>query len=268
MKKLMSSLIIAGLLLTNTSLAYGATNAQLIDQSKVNEGVLTVQYQQPSNKVTKLLVEKDGKRYTYDLPKTAEKQSFPLQLGNGQYTVRVAELVEGNKYKEVTKETVTVNLVNARAPYLQSVQEINWNANSQAVKVAAELVKGLNNETDKINAIYNYVITNIKYDYDKAPTVKAGYLPNIDQTLAVQKGICYDYAALLASMLRSQGIPTKLVKGYAPNIDGFHAWNEVYVASQNQWITIDTVYDAMMAGSNVEVNMAKDSKLFNKTEEL
>ena len=45
-------------------------------------------------------------------------------------------------------------------------------------------------------------------------------------------------------MLRSQGIPTKLVKGYSDNVDGYHAWNEVYI--NEEWITIDTTLDAVL----------------------
>ncbi len=268
MRKLLTTFIIAGLLIANPGNAFAAAQAKVFNIEKTNVGVLTVNYQQTADKVNKLLVEKDGVRYTYDLQKTGATQNFPLQLGDGQYTVRLAELVDGTKYKEVAREVVTVKLTDAKAPYLQAVQEINWNANNQAVKLAADLVKGLNNDFDKVNAIYTYVINNIDYDYAKAATVKTGYLPNIDQTLTEQKGICYDYAALVAAMLRSQGIPAKLVKGYAPNIDGYHAWNEVYVAEQDRWITIDTVYDAIAAEKNNKPVIEKDKKLFTVTEEI
>ena len=41
------------------------------------------------------------------------------------------------------------------------------------------------------------------------------------------KGICFDYASLMAALLRSQGIPTKLVVGYSG--DAYHAWISVYL---------------------------------------
>ncbi len=60
--------------------------------------------------------------------------------------------------------------------------------------------------------------SNVDYDYDKAQNIVdnnvTGYLPDPDETLSTKKGICYDYAALAAAMLRSQGIPTKLITGY------------------------------------------------------
>ena len=41
------------------------------------------------------------------------------------------------------------------------------------------------------------------------------------------KGICFDYASLMAGLLRSQGIPTKLVVGYSGT--AYHAWISVYL---------------------------------------
>ena len=38
-----------------------------------------------------------------------------------------------------------------------------------------------------IAAIYNYVIGNIQYDFDKAASVQSGYLPDIDKTLNTKK---------------------------------------------------------------------------------
>ena len=69
-------------------------------------------------------------------------------------------------------------------------------------------------------------------------TVKSNttYLPDVDSTLSEKKGICFDFAALMCCMLRSQGIPTQLVIGYADAC--YHAWNRVYV--DGQWRLIDT----------------------------
>ena len=49
----------------------------------------------------------------------------------------------------------------------------------------------------------------------------------VDDILAAKKGICFDYAAVMTAMLRSQNIPCKLVVGYAGTI--YHAWIDVYV---------------------------------------
>ena len=77
------------------------------------------------------------------------------------------------------------------------------------------------------------MVKNISYDYDKAKTVQSGYLPKLDTVLAERKGICFDYAALMAGMLRSQGIPCKLVVGYAGT--AYHAWISVW-SKETGWI--------------------------------
>ena len=61
----------------------------------------------------------------------------------------------------------------------------------------------------------------------------SGYLPVLDDVLAEKKGICFDYAALMAGMLRSQGVPCKLVVGYAGS--AYHAWISVWTEGEG-WV--------------------------------
>ena len=78
-----------------------------------------------------------------------------------------------------------------------------------------------------VTQIYNFVIKNISYDKKKAENVPYGYTPDPDETLDTGKGICFDYAALMSAMLRSQRIPTKLEVGYSGDV--YHAWISCYV---------------------------------------
>ena len=81
--------------------------------------------------------------------------------------------------------------------------------------------------------VYDYVVTNLTYDRQKAATVQSGYLPVLDTVLAEKKGICFDYASLMTGMLRSQGVPCKLVVGYAGT--AYHAWINVW-SEETGWI--------------------------------
>jgi transglutaminase-like putative cysteine protease len=124
-------------------------------------------------------------------------------------------------------------LTDEYAPYLRANQYVNYQADSEVVKKAAELVKDKPKSLDKIAAVYQYTVTTLTYDKEKAKTVQSGYLPDVDQVLAEQKGICFDYAAVMTAMLRSQGIPTRLVVGYAGDV--YHAWINTFIP-QTGWI--------------------------------
>ena len=84
-----------------------------------------------------------------------------------------------------------------------------------------------------MQAVYEYVVKNITYGKQLASSVQSGYLPVLYTVLAKKTGICFDYAALMAGMLRSQGIPCKLVVGYAGT--AYHAWISVWTA-ENGWV--------------------------------
>ena len=58
-------------------------------------------------------------------------------------------------------------------------------------------------------------------------------LPDIDEVMRRKQGICFDYSSLMAAMLRSQRIPTRLEFGYAG--DAYHAWITTYIEDEG-WI--------------------------------
>ena len=90
-----------------------------------------------------------------------------------------------------------------------------------------------------------FVTRTVLYDHIKAKTVESGYLPDVDDTMDTKKGICFDYAALVACMLRTQGVKCKLVIGYADQY--YHAWNDVLL--DGDWVRYDTT--SMVTGLKV-----------------
>ncbi len=201
-----------------------------IDASNTSNGYLMVKYA-GSNQKIKVQITK-GTTYTYDLNARNAFEVYPLTEGNGSYSIKVFENVSGNQYAQLLSQTISVSLSNEFAPFLYPNQYVNFNSGSAAVGVAAQLAAG-KDPIGVVDAVYKYVIANVSYDYGKAQTVQSGYLPNIDSTLASRTGICFDYAALMTGMLRSQDIPTKLVIGYTGNL--YHAWVSVYIAGEG-WI--------------------------------
>ena len=74
-------------------------------------------------------------------------------------------------------------------------------------KKVAELIKGIKSDKQKIEAIFRFVSTKIRYMGLTIETTAPGYEPHdIDLTFKNRYGVCRDKAALLAGMLRLAGI--------------------------------------------------------------
>ena len=204
----------------------------IIDYSNVEDGYVMVKYTATTQKRLKAQVKGATTTYTYNL--TADQwEVFPLSDGNGRYKVTVYENVSGSKYSAVVSTDFDVTLKNEFAPFLKPNQYVNYAEEVNTLAKAEELLKDVPNTLDKVAKVYNYVVDNLSYDTVKASSVKSGYLPVLDSVLAEKKGICFDYAALMAGMLRSQGVPCKLVVGYAGQ--AYHAWISVWTEDTG-WI--------------------------------
>ncbi len=243
------------LCLTSTA-ALGQPLSPHIDQSALQNGLVKVNYTPAKDVTTKLMISKGDKSYTYSLKSSDQ---YPLQLGNGEYTVSILENVIGNQYRVVKKEKLAVKLTDKNKVFLQSTQIINWQPDMEAIKKAKQLTEKATNDSEKITAIYNYIVTTIRYDHATANTVVTDYVPSIEQTLQSAQGICYDYSALMAAMLRSVGVPSKLVMGQKNDIPNYHAWNLVYVKDRDEWLTIDPTYDAAFVQKDLPSTMIKNS---------
>lgn len=217
-----------------------ANGSVLVDASNINSGYVMVQYSGSAAKIKVQVIKSGGETYTYDLNARSGYEVFPLTEGNGKYTVRVLEQVQGNQYAVKSSNDLNVTLTNEFEPFLYPNQYVNFSASSAAVQKANELAASASDTVGIVNNVYNYVISNITYDTVRANTVQSGYLPNVDSVLAEKKGICFDYAAVMTSMLRSQNIPTKLIVGYTGSL--YHAWINVYIDGQG-WVNNNIYFD-------------------------
>ena len=81
------------------------------------------------------------------------------------------------------------------------------------------------------DAVCAYVSGHFVYDYVKALNIRSGVLPDIDGSYAKHMGICQDLSAITCCMLRSRGIPARLMIGDA---DGnYHAWVQVRIDGED-----------------------------------
>ncbi len=203
----------------------------VIDYSNVADGYVMARFTASSEKRLAVQVAGPTTTYTYYLT-VGEWATFPLSDGNGNYKVTVLERVT-DKYAVVLSASIRVTLKDEFAPFLRPNQYVDYETAPKTIEKAAELTKGETEPLGKVEKIYNFVVETLSYDKGKAQTVKSGYLPVLDDVLAAKKGICFDYASLMAGMLRSQGVPCKLVVGYAGT--AYHAWINVWT-EETGWI--------------------------------
>lgn len=204
-----------------------------IDASNTSQGYVMVKYNGTNEKVKLRITCPDQSCYTYLISDRGAYDTFPLTAGNGSYALQVLENVAGDTYTVSLAQSINVNIEDEFLPFLYPNQYVNFHTDSKAVSKGSDLAKDTYSDLDVVQNIYNYVIKNISYDTEKAQNVSYGYVPDIDDTLSSKKGICFDYAALMTSMLRSQNIPTKLEVGYSG--DAYHAWISTYIDDKG-WV--------------------------------
>lgn len=197
-----------------------------IDYSHASEGYIMARYTGTCPKVKMQIKYPGAVTYTYNLV-SDDYEAFPLSSGSGTYEITILENVVDTSYLISLTTTIEVNITNSFGPYLYPNQYCNFTSSSQVVAKAAKLSETANSDLDVVANVYNYVISSITYDYDKAQTVPSGYTADVDAILNSGTGICLDYAAVMASMLRSQQIPTRLEVGYVG--DAYHAWISTYI---------------------------------------
>lgn len=206
------------------------------DFSMLEEGVVGIEAESDSR--LKLQVVCGEEKYNYDIPGDGSPTILPLNMGSGTYTFRLMESAGDDKYACTWSQEKQVTLADEFQPFLRPSQLVNYQESSQCVSKARELATDCATDIQAVGAVYDYLVEHIAYDQEKADTVSSGYLPDPDETLETGKGICFDYASLAAAMLRSIGIPCKLITGYVGGDSLYHAWNSVYLQNKG-WITVE-----------------------------
>lgn len=228
------------------------TSPLVLDTSNIKQGYLTAVSDSDDQKMNVQLTSEDGTVYSYFVS-PGESAVIPFSSGSGTYQVCCYQQIDGSQYAALYADTLEVSLENEFLPFLYPNQYVNFTPDSKASKLALSIVSEDTSDVNALQAIYNYVVQNLTYDYDLADSVESGYIPDVDHTLETKKGICFDYAALTTAMLRSRDIPCKLQIGYAGTVK--HAWISVYIRSKgwvdkavefngDSWSRMDPTFDS------------------------
>lgn len=246
----------------NEDKMYGNEYVQL-DTSNSGDGYFYVRYTGSNDKVKLQIFSDTSITYTYDIQPGVDTV-IPFNLGSGIYSLTIYENIQDNEYAMVYAEDLDIKLSDDLKPFLYPNQYVWFTAQSDTTALAKQLTQGCVNELEAVGKVYDYMVKNITYDYDKAANVQPGYLPDVDEILSIKTGICFDYSAVMSAMLRSVGIPTRMEIGYSG--DAYHAWVSVYTKDQGwindiiqfngtQWTLMDPTFDAnSAAASNADLS--------------
>ena len=221
-------------------------------QSNQVSGMVRLEGESTRSKI-KLYVVRNTKTIWYDVNLVDGRFSEEIYLtdGLGSYTIMV--LVHEYDRKYSLGPQVAVQNIKEVNQYLVPEKHIESSSN-EIMELAKAITLNSKTDYEKAKAIYDWVASNINYDYEKFKKQQENNYDNVYgalNTLSTKLGVCYDYAALTAALGRASGLQTKLVKGEGriEGFTGYHAWNEVFVSEQNRWVKLDATF-AATSGKN------------------
>ena len=138
-------------------------------------------------------------------------------------------------------------------------------------KLSHYLTSGMNEENEKVEAIYKWITHNIEYNYKKTSSTKPLTYEGSQESLKDKKATCTGYSSLMKDMLNYVDIECEIVHGYsrtslldsviAPIADD-HAW--VVVKIEEEWHLADPTWDAGYVGNMPTKKIAKYKKKWDK----
>ncbi len=166
-------------------------------------------------------------------------------------SIKAEQSVTVTLHYQATSSDISYHLPTLYANYNQrsAVYHDYTNPHLEAAKVDTgapaireldqKLVGNLSNPYQRAQVLFNWVSSHIRYNYSLKSSGSAL------ATLRDRLGICSDIADLYVSMLRTDGIPARLIGGYVTNNGagkgGFHQWAEFYLPKSG-WVVADPTW--------------------------
>ena len=209
-----------------------------VGKTEIDRGLLYVKiigaYE---SKLNVLLVPKEFEVYE-DILRPYGEGYYPLIHGPAEYIFAIMAEQSNGLYTEVFKRSFIAEF-HVDEPYKYSNVFSLYELDSDLAKKAYEITHRLNSSEDKAKRIKSYIRRNFSYSIE----MEVGHeLVDNDYLYEAEEGVCYHYASMFSSMMKSVGIPVREVRGFLiTNYDSkYHSWNE-YLNEDGEWIFIDAM---------------------------
>lgn len=175
----------------------------------------------------------------------------------------IAQAAKSPLYRQGAERVITPltgNMLSRLPVFTQSVQAemdqilkrkyevLDAHVPEDVASAAREITAGKETDEDKAKALYQWVGTRVKYDWEKVRLYEEKRIwkeQTPEDTFTTRTGVCIDYSRLYAAMARTVGLDVKVVTGLGSDGrggTGSHAWNEVYLAEKQTWVPLDSTW--------------------------
>ena len=168
-----------------------------------------------------------------------------------------------------TNTNTNINTVDWKILETKPQQDIYYNgtllsdavkSNDLVNKQTMKIISKCKDDKSKTIAIYNYIINNYCYDYEKADRIRNNDNINssIFTTFKNKSGVCFDLACLYTAMCNETKIRVRLIAGLGFNNINWdpHAWNQVFI--DKYWYDIDVTFNLGDNNDNYNNNNKPD----------
>ena len=238
------------------------------------DGFITVQIREDADRFRVEVQSPDGSRASYPLGNASAENdgsyTIPLTGGSGSYRIDLLEQVPGSsRFAYLSSERLDAETADETAPFLRGNCVVFYEDGDPVTETARNITEGMTSQSAMTQAVYDYVISHVAYDTELAANAPVDYVPSPNSTLEAGTGVAPDYAALLAAMLRSVGIPARMETGYLGEM--YHAWVSVrtdasgtvggaFDVAAGTWSVIDPTLGACNKPDQIRAYLSKKSR--------
>lgn len=168
-----------------------------------------------------------------------------------------------NSYNRLNVTINTLGKINIIVEKLYNDSTINV-LNQKIDTIYNELITDNMNDYDKIKTIHDYIIDNSVYDEQRANNLYNDYRSEFSSNIATGPllqghGICSGYTDAMALFLNKMNIPNYKISSET------HIWNLVYI--NNEWLHLDLTWDDPVI-NNGEINTIDHTYFLISTDKL